>query len=332
MNNDYDNYNFDTTSYDQDPYGTESDEQTTSRRKRKKDKKNKDRKKHGGALKTIFTLLLAFVLGIGGGLGGAYYMLKNTGSTVVTTTDGAASTTSSSSSDSDATTVAEKMSASVVAITTESMTTDSFWYGSQVTSGAGSGVIMSEDGYIITCAHVVSGASNIQVTTVDNKKYTAKLVGSYTDGDIAVIKIDATGLTAATFADTDSLVQGQTTYAVGNPEGTFSNSITSGIISALNRTITVSVDDDSSSSGNSSNPWASQQSSTKTITLTVIQTDAAVSPGNSGGGLFDADGNCIGIVNAKSSSDDSEGLGFAIYGNTALKIAESLVSTGSYSE
>ena len=286
----------------------------------------------GHISKYIVSGVLVLALSAAGGVGGAYWYTHSQAGTVVTTTTATATPTSSSAVK-DASSIASKMSQSVVAITTEEMTTSNFWYGSQVSSGAGSGVIMSSDGYIITNAHVVSGASKIKVTTSNNKTYTAKLVGSYTKGDIAVLKIEATGLKAATFADSSKIKQGQVTYAVGNPEGTFANSITSGIVSAVSRKITISLsDDDSSSSDSDDNSWFSQytsgRSQSSTTTLNVIQTDAAVSPGNSGGGLFNANGDLIGIVNAKSSDSDSEGLGFAIPANTAVKIAKQLITNG----
>lgn len=289
----------------------------------------------GHISKYIVSGVLVLALSAAGGVGGAYWYTHSQAGTVVTTTTATATTTSASSAK-DASSIASKMSQSVVAITTEEMTTSNFWYGSQVSSGAGSGVIMSSDGYIITNAHVVSGASKIKVTTSNNKTYTAKLVGSYTKGDIAVLKIEATGLKAATFADSSKIKQGQVTYAVGNPEGTFANSITSGIVSAVSRKITISLsDDDSSSSDSDDNSWFSQytsgRSQSSTTTLNVIQTDAAVSPGNSGGGLFNANGDLIGIVNAKSSDSDSEGLGFAIPANTAVKIAKQLITNGKVS-
>ena len=286
----------------------------------------------GHISKYIVSGVLVLALSAAGGVGGAYWYTHSQAGTVVTTTTATATPTSASSAK-DASSIASKMSQSVVAITTEEMTTSNFWYGSQVSSGAGSGVIMSSDGYIITNAHVVSGASKIKVTTSNNKTYTARLVGSYTKGDIAVLKIEATGLKAATFADSSKIKQGQVTYAVGNPEGTFANSITSGIVSAVSRKITISLsDDDSSSSDSDDNSWFSQytsgRSQSSTTTLNVIQTDAAVSPGNSGGGLFNANGDLIGIVNAKSSDSDSEGLGFAIPANTAVKIAKQLITNG----
>lgn len=289
----------------------------------------------GHISKYIVSGVLVLALSAAGGVGGAYWYTHSQAGTVVTTTTATATPTSASSAK-DASSIASKMSQSVVAITTEEMTTSNFWYGSQVSSGAGSGVIMSSDGYIITNAHVVSGASKIKVTTSNNKTYTARLVGSYTKGDIAVLKIEATGLKAATFADSSKIKQGQVTYAVGNPEGTFANSITSGIVSAVSRKITISLsDDDSSSSDSDDNSWFSQytsgRSQSSTTTLNVIQTDAAVSPGNSGGGLFNANGDLIGIVNAKSSDSDSEGLGFAIPANTAVKIAKQLITNGKVS-
>ncbi len=229
--------------------------------------------------------------------------------------------------------VAAKVEASVVAITTEQMTTSSYWFGSYVTSGAGSGVIISEDGYIITCAHVIDGASKITVELSNGETALAQLVGSYTNGDIAVIKIDKTGLTAAEIADSDQVLQGETCYAVGNPEGRFSGSISDGIVSALNRSITVQVESASGSSGNSLyDMFYGGGTTTKNIQLTVLQMTAAVSPGNSGGALFNDRGQLIGIVSAKSSDTDSEGLGFAIPSNRTMEIASQLIASGSFTE
>lgn len=122
------------------------------------------------------------------------------------------------------------------------MTVHNFWFGPQISSGAGSGVIISEDGYILTCAHVISGANSIQVTTSDGVVYTATAVGSYEDGDIAVLKIEAEGLQTAVLGDSDKMQLAETVYAVGNPGGTLSGSITDGIISATSRTISISIE------------------------------------------------------------------------------------------
>lgn len=205
------------------------------------------------------------------------------------------------------------ISPSVVSITTEAVQQGQAWYGSYVTSGAGSGVILSSDGYILTCAHVVDGADTVTVTTSDGTEYDAEVVGSDTADDIAVLKIDATDLTAAVIGDSDAASVGETVYADGNPGGTLSGTITEGIVSALNREITVETD------------------SGEAITFNVIQTSAAVSPGSSGGGLFNDQGELIGVVNAKSSDTSDEGLGFAIPINDAISIAKNIIENGAFS-
>ena len=172
---------------------------------------------------------------------------------------------------------------------------------------AGSGVIISQDGYILTCAHVVSGATSVKVQlNGSDESYDATVVGQDSTSDIAVLKIDATGLTPAVIGDSDALAVGEVAVAVGNPLGTLSNTVTDGIVSALNRQVTVQNND-----------------------MTLIQTDASISPGNSGGGLFNANGELIGIVNAKSSYSEAEGIGFAIPINTAMEIGRQLIENGS---
>ncbi len=219
---------------------------------------------------------------------------------------------STGGSDLSLTAISAKVQPSVVAITTEQMVSTNSWFGNYVQSGAGSGVIFSEDGYILTCAHVVSGASNIKVQLYDDTEYTATLVGEDSTSDIAVLKIDATGLTPATIGDSDALAVGELAVAVGNPLGTLSGTVTDGIISAVSRSVEVESNE-----------------------MNLIQTNAAISPGNSGGGLFNGQGELIGIVNAKSGSTTStgeatnaEGLGFAIPINTAMNIATDLIENG----
>ena len=206
--------------------------------------------------------------------------------------------------------VAKTVSPSVVVITTEQVVYSQWsWYGqSQVESGAGSGVIISSDGYILTCDHVVSGASNITVT-IGDKDYPATIIGEDSTSDIAVIKIEADGLTPAIVGDSDKLAVGDNVLAVGNPLGELGGTVTSGIVSALNRSVSI-------------------QSSSAVNTMSLIQMDASVSPGNSGGGLFNMNGELVGIVNAKSSSSDAEGLGFAIPINDAIKVAQDLLENG----
>ena len=282
----------------------------------------KKKKKFNGkrVARSAVALVLAAAMGFAGGFVGAKF--GGSGKVVIqqvapsSTADSASgsdsSITAASSSGSSLTTeqVADLVSPSVVVITTEQVVYSQWsWYGqNQVESGAGSGVIISSDGYILTCAHVVDGASTITVT-IGDKDYTATLVGEDTTSDIAVIKIDADGLTPATVGHSDSLKVGQSVMAVGNPLGELGGTVTGGMISALNRSVTI-------------------QGSSSVNTMSLIQMDASVSPGNSGGGLFNMNGELVGIVNAKSSSSDAEGLGFAIPINDAIKVAQELLENG----
>ena len=282
----------------------------------------KKKKKFNGkrVARSAVALVLAAAMGFAGGFVGAKF--GGSGKVVIqqvapsSTADSASgsdsSITAASSSGSSLTTeqVADLVSPSVVVITTEQVVYSQWsWYGqNQVESGAGSGVIISSDGYILTCAHVVDGASTITVT-IGDKDYTATLVGEDTTSDIAVIKIDADGLTPATVGNSDSLKVGQSVMAVGNPLGELGGTVTGGMISALNRSVTI-------------------QGSSSVNTMSLIQMDASVSPGNSGGGLFNMNGEVVGIVNAKSSSSDAEGLGFAIPINDAIKVAQELLENG----
>ena len=279
------------------------------------------KKKHNGKkiARSAVALVLAAAMGFAGGFVGA----RVGGGNKVIIQQVERSSSADSSTDSTGTSisatsgtglttaqVAEMVSPRVVVITTEQVVYSQWsWYGqNQVESGAGSGVIISSDGYILTCAHVVDGASNITVS-VGDKDYPATLVGEDTTSDIAVVKIDATGLTPATVGDSDSLKVGESVMAVGNPLGELGGTVTSGIVSALNRSVSIQ--------GNSS-----------VNTMSLIQMDASVSPGNSGGGLFNMNGELVGIVNAKSSDSDAEGLGFAIPVNTAIKMAQDLLQNG----
>lgn len=304
----------------------------------------KPKKKFGGKkiLLSALALLVAAAICFGAGYAGAQVVYQNTNRVVLQQVTSSGSANASGTSDntpavSDGVLTSEQVAAkvedSVVAITTEIMTTSSYWFGSYVTSGAGSGVIISEDGYILTAAHVINGASKVTVELRDGSTYQASITGSYVNGDIAVVKIDAQGLKAAEIADSDQVKQGATCYAVGNPEGRFSGSISDGIVSALNRTITVQIEDTSAQRGNSLYDMfygGYSASYYNNVTLNVIQMTAAVSPGNSGGALFNDHGQLIGIVSAKSSDTDSEGLGFAIPSNTAMEIASQLIANGEY--
>ena len=193
---------------------------------------------------------------------------------------------------------------SVVEIRTEGVSSDS-WMRQYVTEGAGSGVIISKDGYIITNNHVISGANKITVTTTDEKSYDATVVGADSTNDVAVIKIKASGLTPATYGNSDQLKVGDLAVAIGNPLGELGGTVTAGIISAKDRELTID--------GKS---------------MKLLQTDSSINPGNSGGGLFNGDGQLVGIVVAKSSGSDVEGLGFAIPINTAANVAKQLMDQG----
>ena len=176
-------------------------------------------------------------------------------------------------------------------------------------TAAGSGIIISEDGYILTNNHVISGADKITVYVnsgeddAEEQTYEATLVGSSENNDIAVLKIDAEGLNAAAFGDSDQLEVGELAVAIGNPMGKVHGSVTAGIISAVEQELT--IDD---------------------VAINAIQTDAAINPGNSGGALFDSYGNVIGVVYAKSSSVSIEGIGYAIPVNNIKELVEQMIN------
>lgn len=204
--------------------------------------------------------------------------------------------------------VTNKTKDSVVEIKTESVSADA-WMQQYVTEGAGSGVVMTADGYIMTNNHVIDGASKITVTTSNDKEYEAKLVGTDSITDIAVLKISAKNLTPATYGNSDQLAVGDMAVAIGNPLGELGGTVSAGIISALDRELAIDGK-----------------------TMTLLQTDASINPGNSGGGLFNGDGQLIGIVVAKSSGSNVEGLGFAIPINKAADVAQQLMDKGYVSD
>ena len=173
---------------------------------------------------------------------------------------------------------------------------------------AGSGVIISEDGYILTNNHVISGVDKITVYVLDDKTneettYEATLVGSSESKDVAVLKIDAKGLNAVVFGDSDDLVVGEPAIVIGNPMGTVHGSVTAGIISSTEHELT--IDD---------------------VTINAIVTDASINPGNSGGALFDQYGHMVGLVYAKSVSVQYEGIGYAIPANDVAEMVERILN------
>ena len=197
---------------------------------------------------------------------------------------------------------------STVGITT-SITTN-FW-GYQTTSAAsGSGFIISEDGYILTNHHVIEDSSAITVALFDGTTYDAKLIGYDESNDVAVLKVEAEGLSPVVLGDSGNMNVGDTVVAIGNPLGELTFSLTTGVVSAMNREITLS----------------------STVTMELIQTDCAINSGNSGGALFNMYGEVIGITNAKYSSSTGEAsidnIGFAIPINHILPIVESIIEKG----
>lgn len=198
--------------------------------------------------------------------------------------------------------VVDKVADAVVVI---NATVSTGFFGSS--TAAGSGVIVSEEGYVLTCNHVVEGARSIEVKLNSGTTYQAELVGSDAMSDIAVLKIvPRETLTSVKLGSSAALVVGEPVVAIGNPLGTLDGTVTSGIISATERTITMS-------DGTS---------------MTLLQTDAAINSGNSGGGLFNIRGELIGIVNAKYASSGVEGLAFAIPIDWANEVHKDLIEYG----
>jgi len=181
---------------------------------------------------------------------------------------------------------------SVVTITSEGVSSRGLM--AIPSTGVGSGIVLTANGYILTNKHVVAGSQSLSVELADGEQFPARIVTESPDTDLALIKIEATGLTPAVIGDPASMQVGETVIAIGSPLGTFTETVTKGILSATGRTITVQ-----------------DEATGRPVTLTgLLQTDAAINPGNSGGPLLDASGRVIGVNTAVSTN--AEGLGFAI--------------------
>ena len=278
------------------------------------------KKKGGKAAKVVALLLACALVGGGSGFGAAALMQKKSAP--------ASNTVSSASSDASVMLEGQRQPAalqvasvdtsklltasevyaqnvnSTVGITT-SITTNYFGY--QTTgAAAGSGFILTADGYILTNYHVVESSDSIKVTTYDGTSYDAQLIGYDESNDIAVLKIDATDLTPVVLGDSDTLNVGDSVVAIGNPLGELTFTMTAGYISALDREITPDR-----------------------TPINMLQTDVAINAGNSGGPLFDMDGNVIGMTTAKVSGTTEsgvsiEGLGFAIPINDVMRVVYDL--------
>ncbi|WP_370967132.1 S1C family serine protease [Amycolatopsis sp. cg9] len=283
--------------------------------------KTKPRKGGRVALIVSATALGAALVG---GVGGAAIVGLTTnsadGATTSVSTPAASGQTVANSTSGDVSGVAAKVTPSVVQI---NVTTDQ---GEAI----GSGVILTSDGRILTNAHVVDGAQNVVITTSDGKKYQAGVVGADTKADIAVVQAkNASGLTAATLGDSSKLVVGQSVVAIGSPGG-LQNTVTTGIVSALNRNLS----DIGEGQQQQQSPFSRTSNQAEdSPSYTAIQTDASINQGNSGGALVDAQGNVIGINSALYSptasangSAGSVGIGFAIPINDAKKIVDQIVN------
>lgn len=277
--------------------------------------KQKKNKKKGafGAGTVIAAALLAAVIGAGSGIAAVTLSSKNgsnTSSPITSSVSGSnVNINIDETAESVVEAVAKKVTPSVVGIRTTT-SVRSFFGSSNESTGEGSGVVYSADGYIITNYHVISGAvtnksgSKIEVftDTLDSNSYEATVVGYNISTDLAVIKINAKGLTPAEFSDSSKLKVGQYVITVGNPGGLeFMDSVTYGVISGLNRV--VSSDSD----------------------VKLIQTDAAINPGNSGGALVNTKGQLVGINSSKIVSEEFEGMGFAIPSNTVAEICKNII-------
>jgi serine protease Do len=193
----------------------------------------------------------------------------------------------------DITAVVATARQSVVTITTNGVSPRGL-SADQVPTGVGSGIIVTANGYVLTNRHVIEGSSSLTVALADGTEYPATLVKVSETTDLALVKIDATGLVAATIGDSSAIQVGQTAIAIGSPLGTFTETVTKGIISGLGRTITV----------------RDEQTGRPTQLTDLIQTDAAINPGNSGGPLLDDSGAVVGVDTAIAGS--AQGIGFAI--------------------
>ena len=250
----------------------------------------------------VATPLLALAIAAGGGAAGSagtYLAISAGGSSggAVSTTNAASVQLASVTSGS----LSSVIAAATKSVVTITVSTTAGRFGVQAT-GVGSGIVVGSNGYILTNAHVVSGSSSVQVTLPNGSTVAGTVYGVSSTTDLAIVKVDTTGLTAATLGSSGALSVGDTVVAIGDPLGEFSDSASAGIVSGLNRDITVEGE-----------------------SLTgLIQTDAAVNGGNSGGPLIDASGNVVGVVTATSGT--AQGIAFAIPISAATSMIQAALS------
>ncbi len=308
-------------------------DQTSDKKKQKKAKKLKEKKETRTPWGAMIAIALVCAI-LGGGIGAAATALVTTDNAVVSTSSSSSSVADTSSSETVINTsshsnevvlneveAGEEMTAAEVYANNVNATvgivtsiTTNYWGYTTTSAASGSGFIISSDGYILTNYHVIEDSDSITVSLYNGESYTATLVGYDESNDIAVLKIDAEGLSTVTLGDSDALNVGDSVVAIGNPLGELTFTLTAGVVSALNRSVTLS-------SGS---------------TMDLIQTDCAINSGNSGGALFNMYGEVVGITNAKYSSSGSsseasiDNIGFAIPINTVKEIVYSIIETGTY--
>ena len=258
-----------------------------------------------GTAAIIGVSLLSAVLASGGTALAVTALVPHAAAPAASTAPGqAASTGSTTVQTTDLTEIIAQAQKTVVTITADGLSGSGFSPFGAPTSGIGSGVIITPNGYILTNRHVVEGAQTLTVALENGKSYPARLIEESKTKDLALVKIDATGLPTAKIGDSNAIQVGQTAIAIGSPLGTFTDTVTKGIVSALNRTITVQDDQTG-----------------RPVTLSgLIQTDAAINPGNSGGPLMNSAGEVVGVNTATAGS--AEGIGFAIPINEAQSLID----------
>lgn len=286
------------------------DELGKDKKKKKKDKANKDK---GSAKTYIAIALVCSILGGAIGTGVTYGAMRSTIQSAIkdaqskTTTNNSSATSLNSIGSMSIPEIVSKVSPAVVGVSTKSVSTNVFGFGMSEQEGIGSGFIFSEDGYVLTNYHVVKNASQVKVIFSTGQEVSAKVVNYQEDADLAVVKItdDVKMPGVVELGDSDSLQAGEQVIAIGNPLGKeYLGSVTTGIISAVNRGVALSKDGEK---------------------MNLIQTDTAINPGNSGGPLINAQGQVVGINTAKIDASGVEGIGFAIPINDATEKLDTLV-------
>ena len=273
---------------------------------------NKKRKKNNGFKAVVATGLICSLIGGGiGGVVGANIAADNLNASLMSSTEdeeegrGRLELVGNNQEISPVVAIAEKVTPSVVGVKTFG-TAYTYW-GQRIPNqelGSGSGIIYSKDGYIITNYHVIEDATSVMITLSDGTEYDARIIGSDSSSDLAVLKVEAEKLPAADFGDSSALQIGELVVAIGNPLG-YENTVTDGIVSGLNRQLTDYID-----------------------SATLIQTNATINSGNSGGALVNSRGEVVGINSAKLVASNAEGMGFALSINEVKPIVEEIISKG----